>query len=379
MFKNLSVAAKIYLLSGVLIAALAITIAVSYFVGTSVIKDLTSAATSGEQATQLVDTTREAQVSFQRQVQEWKNILLRGKSEDEYNRYLAQFNAQNETVTKQLSQVAEAMRTAELDLKLLDSIKVAHASLMPKYMAGLKLYDRANPISYQLVDTAVRGIDRDTSSNLDKLVATIEKSEKERVDKIKNDADRTANLATLFFSGLLALILIVATGAFFIAKTLVSNVTTVAATIQKVASGDYAARVNLDTTDEIGTLGKAFNSLLEDRLAALAKAEKENDALNNSVIGLLGTVADLSQKDLTVRAPVTEDIIGTLGDSVNQLTDATTSVLRDVSKIAGVVEHASKRVKAQSDAMKWRFNPPARFALQGWPAAARAVPRTCCA
>lgn len=62
-------------------------------------------------------------------------------------------------------------------------------------------------------------------------------------------------------------------------------------------------------------------------------------------------MADLSQRDLTVRAPVTEDIIGTLGDSVNQLTDATTSVLRDVTKIAGVVEHASKRVKAQSDAI----------------------------
>jgi methyl-accepting chemotaxis protein len=351
MLKNLSVAAKIYLLSGVLIAVLAITIAVSYFVGTSVIKDLNSAATVGAQATQLVDTTREAQVSFQRQVQEWKNILLRGKSEDDYNRYLAQFNAQNEIVTKQLSQVTEAMRSVGQDLTLLDSIKVTHASLMPKYMAGLKLYDRANPISYQLVDTAVRGIDRDTSSNLDKLVDTIEKSEKIRVDKIKNDADSTANLAALLFVGLLALILLAAAGAFFVAKTLVGNVSTVAATIQKVAGGDYGARVKLNTTDEIGTLGKAFNALLDDRLAALAKAEKENDTLNNSVIGLLGTVADLSQKDLTVRAPVTEDIIGTLGDSVNQLTDATTSVLRDVSKIAGVVEHASKRVKAQSDAV----------------------------
>jgi twitching motility protein PilJ len=48
---------------------------------------------------------------------------------------------------------------------------------------------------------------------------------------------------------------------------------------------------------------------------------------------------------------VTEDVIGTVGDSINQLTDATTSVLRDVTKIAGVVEHASKRVKQQSDAV----------------------------
>lgn len=351
MFKNLSVAAKIYLLTGGLIALLALTIVAAYVVGSSVINDLSNAATTGAQATRLVDTARESQVSFQRQVQEWKNILLRGRSVEDYDRYLAQFNAQNEIVTKQLTRVNEEMRTAGLDLSLLDSIKATHSSLMPKYISALKLYDRANENSYHLVDTAVRGIDRDTSSNLDKLVDTIEKSEAIRVAKIKAEADQSGTLGTVVFAALLVLMLLAAAGAFFIAKTLINNISIVATTIQKIARGDYAARVQLNTSDEIGTLGKAFNTLLDDRLAALTKAEKENDTLNNSVIGLLGTVADLSQKDLTVRAPVTEDIIGTLGDSVNQLTDATTSVLRDVSKIAGVVEHASKRVKAQSDAM----------------------------
>ena len=351
MFKNLSVAAKIYLLTGGLIALLALTIVAAYVVGSSVINDLSNAATTGAQATKLVDTARESQVSFQRQVQEWKNILLRGRSVEDYDRYLAQFNAQNEIVTKQLTRVNEEMRTAGLDLSLLDSIKATHSSLMPKYISALKLYDRANENSYHLVDTAVRGIDRDTSASLDKLVDTIQKSEAIRVAKIKAEADQSGTLGTVVFAGLLVLMLLAAAGAFFIAKTLINNISIVATTIQKIARGDYAARVQLNTSDEIGTLGKAFNTLLDDRLAALTKAEKENDTLNNSVIGLLGTVADLSQKDLTVRAPVTEDIIGTLGDSVNQLTDATTSVLRDVSKIAGVVEHASKRVKAQSDAM----------------------------
>ena len=57
----------------------------------------------------------------------------------------------------------------------------------------------------------------------------------------------------------------------------------------------------------------------------------------------------LSEKDLTVRAPVTEDIIGTLGDAINQLTDVTATVLHHVTKVAGVVEDASERMKQQSD------------------------------
>ena len=50
-----------------------------------------------------------------------------------------------------------------------------------------------------------------------------------------------------------------------------------------------------------------------------------------------------------MRAPVTEDIIGTLGDAINQLTDVIATVLHHVTKVAGVVEDASERMKQQSD------------------------------
>lgn len=156
----------------------------------------------------------------------------------------------------------------------------------------------------------------------------------------------------LLISGLvLAFVALGALIGYFIVRNITGTVNSLQKSVEKVRGGDFEALSAVTSKDEVGDLGRTVNSLLQERVAALAKAEKENDTLNNSVIGLLGTVADLSQKDLTVRAPVTEDIIGTLGDSVNQLTDATTSVLRDVSKIAGVVEHASKRVKAQSDAV----------------------------
>ncbi len=156
----------------------------------------------------------------------------------------------------------------------------------------------------------------------------------------------------LLISGLvLAFVALGALIGYFVVRNITGTVNALQKSVEKVRGGDFEALSAVTSKDEVGDLGRTVNSLLQERVAAQVKAEKENDTLNNSVIGLLGTVADLSQKDLTVRATVTEDIIGTLGDSVNQLTDATTSVLRDVSKIAGVVEHASKRVKAQSDAV----------------------------
>ncbi|HSM98967.1 MAG TPA: methyl-accepting chemotaxis protein [Gallionella sp.] len=119
--------------------------------------------------------------------------------------------------------------------------------------------------------------------------------------------------------------------------------------IGKVEGGHYDVRVNLHTKDEIGSLARAFDKLIDDRISALKSTAAENERINNSVIGLFAAMGALSEKDLTVRAPVTEDIIGTLGDAINQLTDVTATVLHHVTKVAGVVEDASERMKQQSD------------------------------
>lgn len=119
--------------------------------------------------------------------------------------------------------------------------------------------------------------------------------------------------------------------------------------IRKVEGGIYDVRVNLQSKDELGAVGRAFDKMLDERIASLSAAASENEKLNNSVIGLFAAMGALAEKDLTVRAPVTEDIIGTLGDAINQLTDVTSTVLHDVTNIASVVEHASERMKQQSD------------------------------
>lgn len=119
--------------------------------------------------------------------------------------------------------------------------------------------------------------------------------------------------------------------------------------IGKVESGVYEVRMNMRARDEIAAVGRAFDKLLDERIASLKSTVSENERLNNSVIGLFSAMGALSQKDLTVRAPVTDDIIGTLGDAINQLTDVTATVLHHVTKVAGVVEDASERMKQQSD------------------------------
>jgi methyl-accepting chemotaxis protein len=119
-------------------------------------------------------------------------------------------------------------------------------------------------------------------------------------------------------------------------------------TVRSVAGGETKARSGLKNRDEIGDLGRAFDQLLDERLAQLAKAQAENETLNNSVIGLLQTVFQLSNKDLTARASVTEDVIGTLSSSINQLSDETGRTLAEVKRIADEVRAASESVSQQA-------------------------------
>jgi len=96
-------------------------------------------------------------------------------------------------------------------------------------------------------------------------------------------------------------------------------------------------------------LGHAFDKLLEDKVATLVQAEKDNELLNQSVIALLQAVSKLSRRDLTVKVPVTEDVTGPVADALNQLTTETSRVLQGVRRISEEVAQASTMVKSQSD------------------------------
>lgn len=95
--------------------------------------------------------------------------------------------------------------------------------------------------------------------------------------------------------------------------------------------------------------GRLSRFALAERIEQQKRAEEENERLNNSVIAVLQAVNQISERDLTVKAPVTEDVIGTVSDSINQLTSETARVLHGVTDIADQVAQVSTHVKQQAD------------------------------
>lgn len=164
--------------------------------------------------------------------------------------------------------------------------------------------------------------------------------------------DRESGLINQLLSvggGFIALLIISMFIAYLISLSVTRPVNQLVDVMQQLASGDSTVRSNIRSFDEIGVLAHQFDTMVDQRETVREKIQQENDTLNNSIINLLQAVAALAQRDLTVKAPVAEDVTGPVGDALNYLSYETAKVLNRVVKIAGDVSKVSQQVKFQSD------------------------------
>jgi methyl-accepting chemotaxis protein len=165
-----------------------------------------------------------------------------------------------------------------------------------------------------------------------------------------------AEADTLFFRNvligtILGGSLLVSLAALVVFRSVTGKLSQMNAALVKLNAGDYTARVNLKSKDELGQVGNAFDKLLDDRLEVLAQGARENDQLNNSVVEIIQAVAQVAgSKDLSVRVPVTADITGAIGDAMNMLTSETAKVMGKVTDVSNDVSSATASLKISSDA-----------------------------
>lgn len=165
----------------------------------------------------------------------------------------------------------------------------------------------------------------------------------------RNDA--MAEMIKLFFASLVVLGLAMAVALAIAKYGVLDPVQRIQNTVDAVRAGDIDARTRLESKDELGQMATVLDTLLDEKEAALAKQATENKKLNASIIELIQSVFKISQRDLTVRVPVAEDITGAVADSINQLTNSIENVLREVSAVTSEVNSTSVQVKTQSEAV----------------------------
>ncbi len=121
---------------------------------------------------QNVDIAREAQVHFKRQVQEWKNVLLRGHNPSDHAKYWSLFEKE-ETQTQAL--LAELRWRENSESAAIDGLLAELRALGQRYRAAVAKFNPAeDPLSYREVDSRVRGMDRPPTDEMSALVERLQ-------------------------------------------------------------------------------------------------------------------------------------------------------------------------------------------------------------
>ena len=153
----------------------------------------------------------------------------------------------------------------------------------------------------------------------------------------------------IFVATLSGVALVVILAVILIGGSLFGSVRRLQSAVQRVAAGDLSARAEMNTGDELGQLGAAFNNMLDERLADLERQAKEKEQLDDSVITLMEAADRLSKRDLTVRVPVGEDATGNISDALNMMTAETARVMGEINSLAAQLEQAATVVQNQGE------------------------------
>ena len=143
----------------------------------SLVRTQTEYEATIDRVTKAKKAGREAQINFKIQVQEWKNVLLRGTDRADFERYFSQFESREARVRDNLRDLKAF--TGEALPGMRDRIRAlleTHRSLGTAYREALAAFDPDDPTSYRIVDRRVRGIDRAPQRRLEAVTALVDET-----------------------------------------------------------------------------------------------------------------------------------------------------------------------------------------------------------
>jgi methyl-accepting chemotaxis protein len=275
------------LLGGSLILILLIALACFHFLSGG-IQSYRTLVNGTLEASGLVD---EANLEFKVQVQEWKNVLLRGKDPESLAKYWTQFEAQEarvQAVLGRLKEKAGELDDAALQAKV-DSLRNEHRDLGSAYRRGREAFlaAGADPAAG---DSAVKGIDRAASEQMSALVAELHQRGQQQSEAISASAGRTVSLGLAVM--LLSSLAIGLLSLWLVSRNLIGPISVLIEHIAQLAQGNFGQRVDASREDELGRLARAANTL-RDFLADTFNRLRQSTTQLDSASGELNAIASL--------------------------------------------------------------------------------------
>jgi len=223
-----------------------------------------------------VDEARSAQVMFKKQVQEWKDILLRGNDPANYKKYFSLFEQEHAAVLKILQDLKTTLHQIGLETAPIDAAIGAHTALFEKYLAALQSFDGGDETSGKKVDRLVVGIDREPTRAIDDIVASIAAFGQDvRRQAAQETQALSARVRLMTGLCILAALLVLGLLSVAIIRSITGPLDKTVAFARSVTEGNLEARLVVEGADEVAILGRALHNMVASLKEKMRQTERK--------------------------------------------------------------------------------------------------------
>jgi len=134
---------------------------------------MTYDAVLGQEEVQHQDRARVMQVDFKKQVQEWKNLLLRGHKYEDFQKYRESFKKEEAAIRETAQILLKDVSDASAHKQIQDFL-TAHESLGKSYEAAIQAFEKSKGQDPTAADALVQGMDRAPTDAIDGLVLRLQ-------------------------------------------------------------------------------------------------------------------------------------------------------------------------------------------------------------
>ncbi|WP_100643270.1 methyl-accepting chemotaxis protein [Alteromonas facilis] len=266
---------------------------------------------------------------FKTQVQEWKNVLLRGHDDENREKYWTRFQERESTIQQSLRRMLGNSAVSEKAKQTINAFLAAHNVMAEKYREGYQAYINAG-FDPKVGDLAVKGIDREPAKLLTDLKLMIGQQAGDSLASLQSSTRTTLVLL------IVALIAITILTVVYVIRRLRSQVIKpvklIAQQLEGISRGDYALTLDYRSDNELGILAEATRTLhgkLKQTIEVLTNAELHVNQANETLISVTRDIhnGSLSQRDESQR-------LNTTTHEFQQHVDALVSIVSRVEEVA---------------------------------------------
>jgi PAS domain S-box-containing protein len=232
---------------------------------------------------QVVETSLSAQVHFKKQVQEWKNVLLRGHDATLYDKYLKQFYQQERATQTLIEELITLIPEGSEAQRVAQEFLTAHTRLGRDYRAALDHYATGVGASYRGVDKRVRGIDRQPTELLDQFVDLVHEYRNRQITALETETTKVNTRILITMLGMLIGSIMFAI--WLIDRNIGRHIAAATFVAGKISSGDFSSKISVLGHDEVAQMLQALQTMEENLVEykeTLRKSEEKTRLLLDS-------------------------------------------------------------------------------------------------